>query len=428
MQIIYNLFGIPLQYLLFHLLGLFNQKIRAGIQGRRHLFPELTSALSEFKNNSPRIWIHNSSLGEYEQARPVIIRLKEKFPNCVVIVSFFSPSGYDQIQGRDLPDYVTYLPFDSKRNARKYLGIVNPDIAIVIRHDFWPNHLWALQNQNIPSVLVNCNFRDRWFYKVPFLLPVLRKMFEVFDLVMLINDEVKAVCDRYQLSHIPNMVTGDTKYDQVIQRAQKADKEAKDLFQLKGNRKGIVVGSSWPEDEAIILPAVKQLKEKGYKIWIVMVPHEPSDSAVEQLIKKCETAGLSTLSYSEFLDGVQNKADILIIDQIGLLASLYQLGEIAFVGGGFATGLHNVLEPAAHGIAVLFGPLYHHFNEAVRMVEAGVGISVTDQKALFHILDELFGHPEKLQELGKKARAVVDKNVGATDRIVEQLAGLIEKC
>lgn len=427
MQIIYNLFGIPFLYVLFHLFGLFNAKIRKGIQGRHNLFSELNLALSKFKEKSPRIWIHNSSLGEYEQARPVIIKLKEKYPDCIVIVSFFSPSGYEQIQQRDLPDYVTYLPFDSKPNARKFIDMIKPDIAIVIRHDFWPNHLWELKRKKIPSVLVNCNLRDRWFYRIPVLSLIFRKMFEVFRLVLLISDEVKGVCDQYHFSHIPNRVTGDTKYDQVIQRAQKADKEAKALLPLKGDRKGIVVGSCWPEDEAVLLPTLSQLKIKGYQIWTVMAPHEPGEFEVEQLIKRCESEKLSTLKYSAYLDGEQRQSDVLIVDRIGLLASLYQLGEIAFVGGGFATGLHNVLEPAAHGIAVLFGPLYHNFNEAVRLVEAGVGISVSDQETLFQRLDDLFGHPEKLQALGQKARAVVDINVGATDRIVEELIGLIEK-
>lgn len=426
MQIIYNILGIPFQYFLFHFLGLFNVKIRKGIRGRKNLFSDLNASLSGLSSKSPRIWIHNSSLGEYEQARPIIIKLKEKYSDCIVVVSFFSPSGYDQIQNRDLADYVTYLPFDSKSNARKFIDIVKPDIAIVIRHDFWPNHLWELKKRKIQSVLVNCNLRDRWFYGVPLLNTIFRKIFEVFSLVLMISDEVKAVCDQYHFSHIPNVMTGDTKYDQVIQRAQKADKEAKALLSLKKDRAGIVVGSSWPEDEAVLLPTLSQLKEKGYFLWTVIAPHEPGDLAIDQLIKKCEAQRLTSLKYSEFINGKREETDILIIDRIGILASLYQLGEIAFVGGGFATGLHNVLEPAAHGKAALFGPLYHDFNEAVRMVDAGVGLSVKDQDDLFQKLDNLFGNPEKLHELGQKARAVVDKNVGATARIVEQLVELIE--
>ncbi len=428
LKIIYNIIIIPLQFLLFYGMMPFHRKIRKGIAGRKNLFEMLDAEWRSYKKRTLKIWIHNSSLGEFEQARPLILKFKEQYPDCAVLITFFSPSGYNQVKDSDAADYITYLPFDSVANMRRLIQIVKPDLLLVIRHDFWPNMLWTAQKTGIPTALINCHLRESAYFRVPGFLSLIRRFYRVFDHVYFISDEVKQVCDKYKLIHSKQSITGDTKYDQVVQRARKAEKEANALKILKKNRKGFVVGSCWPEDEFIILPVLSRLKSEGHPIWTVLVPHEPGEVAVRKLEKDCQDAGLSSLKYSDFADkNVQKETDILIVDRIGLLASLYDLGAIAYVGGGFATGLHNVLEPAALGKAVLFGPLFNKFTEATGLVDEGVGIPVRNEDDLYEQLHLFFSDSETALSMGNKAETFVKKNVGATERIMEKMISLINE-
>ena len=423
--LLYNIIAVPFMWIAFRILALQNAKIRKGIEGRKSLFDKLESELKKFPENKPRFWIHNSSMGEFEQAKPLIRELKNRLPHCVILVTFFSPSGKEYVKDDHGADILSYMPFDTYLRARRFVALMKPNAAIVIRHEFWPNHLCALKREGIPSVLINASIRHEHTFRYPFILSVYRFLFGCFDAALSVSQETIDIINKYRLCHGTAEVAGDTRYDQVVQRARDAEPVVAPLRQFKGRRSCFVAGSTWPSDEAVLFPALVRLKDRGLLPWVILVPHEPTEEHLEQAEKTLHKSGFSTLRFSDIGKKDAAGCDILLVDRIGLLASLYALGELAFVGGGFGPGVHQVLEPAAFGLAVFYGPRSTNSYEASQLQKRGVGFVVRDTDALSNQLIRFFQNPKQMENLGQKAAAIVKENLGASQRIVTCLEQML---
>ena len=418
---LYNILGVSLLRLGIIIGGLMNSKIRQGIRGRKHLFTELEQAMNLLPKEGPRFWFHSSSMGEFEQAKPLIAKIKERFPQGSVSVRIFSPSVLDNVRECPGGDYVCYIPFDSKKKAHRFISIIRPDVAIMVRHDLWPNHLCELKKQGIPSVLVNCSVRPPSDYRFPLIILLNRFLYRYFDLILTVSPESKILCETHGLARGSVDVVGDTRYDQVIRRANEAEQIVAPLRELKGKRMGFVMGSTWPSDEEVLLDALVRLYKKDIKVWVVLVPHEPIEERLIQIEQQISGLGFRTYRLSDVETDESRDGDVLIVDRVGMLASLYALGELSFVGGGFGPGIHNVLEPAAQGKIVFFGPRCKNSYEAGLLDRRGVGIIVNNGDELFQHLYSLLNDTRRMIELGKTAARIVEENAGATQRIVDHL-------
>lgn len=422
---IYNIFIVPLVWLVFYVMALWNIKIRTGIQGRKNLFKKLTSELARFNTDAPRFWIHNSSMGEFEQSRPLIRAIKTKFPESVILVTFFSPSGLENVKDDQDADILSYIPFDSFFQARRFVRLVRPKAAIVIRHEFWPNHLCVLKHEGIPSILVNASIRHEKTFQYPFVLPSQRFVFGCFDAILSVSQETLDIIKQYRLNKGHCELVGDTRYDQVVQRAREAEPIVAPLRHLKTDRYCFIAGSTWPADEDVVIPVLAKLKSERILPWTVLVPHEPTEYHLTQVESSLTNLKLTSCRFSKLNSDALTPCDVLLVDQIGILASLYALGNIAFVGGGFGAGVHQVLEPAAFGLAVFYGPKSTNSYEASRLQKQGVGFVVDNSDKLYKLITSFLLKPKNMEAVGKKAAQIVNLNVGASYRIVEYLENII---
>lgn len=424
--ILYNYIGLPVIILGTRLAALFNGKIRRGLEGRKSGLEQLATEVTKW-GESRRFWIHNSSMGEFEQAKPIVSELKNRYPGCRVIVTFFSPSGYDHVHNYKEADFLTYLPVDTKRNIHKFIDLVQPDAALVIRHDFWPNHLSIVKNRGIPLLLVNSSIRHHKTLKLPLVLQANRLLYGCFDEILTVSDEAVSSIKEFKLSSGKVSSVGDTRYDQVVIRAKTAEEIVAPLRRLKGKKTGFVMGSTWPSDEAVLLDALCRIKKDGLLPWMVMVPHEPVEEHLKQLEERLAACDMKSHRLSQVESEGMEADEVLIVDRIGILASLYALGEITFVGGGFGPGVHSVLEPAALGKVVLYGPRSTNSFEAGQLAEKGVGFVIEDSEHMYDKLHKFFQDSKKLKELGNRAADLVGANVGATRRIGDHLDIWIRK-
>ncbi len=423
---IYNVIAVPVLYTGFYFISLFHKKIRKGIRVRKNLFQDLEKRVQSLETKGPRFWIHNSSMGEFEQAKPLIEALKQHFPDGNVIVSFYSPSGFENVQDYPHADILCYLPFDSYRKARRFVMTIQPDVAVMVRHDLWPNHLWRLKMENIPAILINCSVRPKYWYHLPFLSAASRSFFKYFNSVLAISQETKFYWNRFRLGFQEVKVVGDTRYDQVVKRAKEAEKTVAPLRQLKRQRKCVVFGSTWPLDEDVIFDAMRHLYETKADLWIVIVPHEPIKEHLTQIRERLNQMNIRFVFFSQIEKYPEMDIDVLVVDRIGILASLYALGDLTFVGGGFGPGVHSVLEPAAFGKVVIYGPKHTNSYEAVQLKKRGVGLEVKSGDELFMLILYFLKNAQRLSELGEKAAALVRENVGATERIVKIIEATIQ--
>ena len=426
MHTLYRIIFLPAFFVGVRGLGLFHKKIRQSIKGRKHLFSILDDAQRGLPPGVLRFWIHNSSMGEFEQAKPLIRGLKRRFPDAVVVVSFLSPSGFDHVHQSDDIDLICYIPFDTKRNAKRFLDLIQPDVVVVVRHDIWPNHLRECMKRGIPTLLVNSSINPRFRDRIPPKLWIHRYLFRHFSSILTVSEESMAFTRANRLGNGEVISVGDTRYDQVVTRARQAESVVATLQKIKSERICVVAGSTWPSDEEVLLNALYPIYREGVNLWTVLVPHEPSPDHIEGLEIRCSRMSLQSCRLSELKskEGLR-RFDILIVDRIGILASLYALGDITYVGGGFGVGIHNVLEPAAHGRVVFFGPHCRKSYEAGLLRSRGVGWVVKNDEELNSALRTLLEKPERMTTLGQRAGKLVEEHVGATQRIIDHVDRLL---
>ena len=364
--------------------------------------------------NAKYIWFHASSLGEFEQGRPMMEKIKAEHPEYKILLTFFSPSGYEVRKNYNGADVICYLPFDTPYRVKKFLNLANPSIAVFIKYEFWGNYLQELKHRNIPVYIISSIFRrDQLFFQW-FGYPY-RKMLYCFTHLFVQDDRSAALLKEFGLTNVT--VTGDTRFDRVLDvRNQARELSPVEHFVCEGGKEKrltLVAGSSWPQDEEILIPYFNEHPE----MKLIIAPHEIHREHlmyIESLLKR-PSVRLSDVFHDQSL--AEGK-DCLIVDSFGLLSSIYRYGTIAYIGGGFGAGIHNTLEAAVYGIPVLFGPKYQKFKEAKDLIKVGGGFSVSDKQSFCEKMDELLTYHEVLEAAGESAGQFVNGNAGATDKIL----------
>lgn len=413
MKWIYRI-GIFFARLLLLLGGPFIPKIRHFSSGRKDLFQKIKEFRS--KNSGTLAWFHVASLGEYEQARPVIAELKNIKPDQLIAVSFFSPSGYDHVVKKPQAnvDFITYLPIDSKKQAEKFVDLLNPDIVFFVKYDLWHHHIMAVKSREIPLFLFSAAFRPDqiYFKRAGFFREILVQFDYIFTQNQSTLDLLKSI-DYQEAS-----VAGDTRFDRVAETASNY-REFPDLAKWVGGKPTVVAGSVWQEDMDLLIPLINS--NPGYK-WII-APHDLSPDSMNRWSKQLSP---TSSRYSQWDSDVS--PDVIFIDNIGMLSSLYQLAKVAYVGGAFGKGLHNILEPMGFGIPVIFGKLKKtaKFPEATESQLKGCGFEVNDVESLKSIFKEL-ENPEVYNLSANSAKDWVKINIGAAARIIKKVEELVSR-
>jgi 3-deoxy-D-manno-octulosonic-acid transferase len=417
-KLFYNIAVVPVGWFLFRLLGLFSAKVRRGIAGRRGLFEKLAADAGRLRPGSKRVWFHSSSMGEFEQARPIIAELVKRRPDIDIIISFFSPSGYDHSLTYRNAAIITYLPFDSASNAGAFIDCIRPDAAVMVRYDVWPNHLWALKKRGIPVFIANATFR---MTAVRRFLPVrsfYRSLYEAMEYILTVSDRDREAFSSLGLKKPVVGRIGDTRFDQVSQRSiESRNRHVLPPGVFEGKRI-VVAGSSWPEDEEHLIPAFLELREAFSDLLLILVPHEPTLEHLERA--EFMVNGICPSIRFSNVAGYSGER-VIIVDSIGVLMAMYQYAHVAYVGGSFRQGIHNVLEPAVYGIPVIFGPKHQNSQEASALVECGGAVVGNDAGEISAHLRRFFGSERERSVAGAACESFVAANVGATSRFLSYL-------
>ena len=418
-RLAYNALALPFLWCALHVLSLFSQKVRRGINGRTTLFDDLAQKVKRLPQGR-RIWFHSSSMGEFEQAKPIIAALKRKDPRVTIIVSFFSPSGFEHSQSYPLADLITYIPFDTARNARRFLELLRPDIAIMVRYDVWPNHLWELRRRGIPTLIANATLRTTSLRLRGPIRSFHSLLYDQLTAIHTVSEADAAAFRRFGTTRPDVRVIGETRYDQVVQRSESAKATRLLPSAITRRKKVLVAGSTWPEDEEAFLPAVRRLAQRDPDVLLVLVPHEPTVQTLERLESALATLRLRSIRFSH-LQGYSEEP-VILVDSIGILMALYRYAQVAFVGGSFKQGIHNVLEPAVYGIPVVYGPKHTNSQEAVELARRGGGVVVSNHVDCYRALSKLLHRSEAQRKAGAICLKLVKENMGATDRILDYLS------
>ncbi|MEP0711084.1 glycosyltransferase N-terminal domain-containing protein [Algoriphagus sp.] len=411
MKLIYRV-GIFLARLLLLLAGLFIPKIRHFSSGRKNLFQRL----EEFRLKYPGklAWFHVASLGEYEQARPVIAELKRVHPDYLIAVSFFSPSGYDHVTKKPQPqvDFITYLPLDSKRQADRFVKSLTPSIAFFVKYDLWYHHIRAVKASQIPLFLFSASFRSEQIYFKSD--GFFRNILFQFDHIFTQNETTLELLRSINYQQVS--IAGDTRFDRVAETARNY-KEYPDLARWLGDKPVVVAGSVWQEDMELLIPLMNS--HPDYR-WIIA----PHDLSPEPMKRWTEQLKLKSTRFSQW--DSDDSPDVIFIDNIGMLSSLYQFARVAYVGGAFGKGLHNILEPIGFGIPVIFGKLEKvaKFPESAVSQERGCSFEVKDADSLKLVFMKL-EQPVVYEQSAAAARSWVEVNIGAAERIINKVEELI---
>ena len=376
------------------------------VSGRAETFQHLSS----IKKEDRTIWFHVASLGEFEQAIPIIESTKESWQDHKIIVTFFSPSGYEIRKNSKLADVICYLPFDTKANMRNFVELVHPEIAIIVKYEFWPNLLSQLKKQAIPTILVSGIFRkNQIFFKSTG--KWMRKSLTAFDHFFVQDMASKKLLESIDFTTIS--MTGDTRFDRVSKILEQ-DNTLPFISEFKNNQYTIVAGSTWREDEELLVNYINN--SSGEKF--IIAPHIVDTTSIQKLKGSFKK---NTILYSEKNGKNLSEYTVFIIDTIGLLTKIYSYADAAYVGGGFRTGLHNILEPATFGIPIVIGSEYSKFKEAIDLVNLKGCVSVQNQSAFSSTLRMLKNDVNYRKEMGKVNKTYIKKNIGATAQIMHYI-------
>ena len=403
----YNLL-VHLAGFLLKIVALFSPKIKLFVEGRKTVFATLSSKISV---TDKTIWFHAASLGEYEQGLPVMEKIKEKFPNHKIIVTFFSPSGYEVRKNNTVADVTVYLPLDTKSNAQQFLKLTHPEMAFFIKYEYWPNYLNELQKQNVKTYLISGIFREKQsFFK--WYGGFYRNALKSFHYFFVQNESSKKLLQSIGFNHVK--VSGDTRFDRVVAILER-NNSLDFIEQFKNDTTTIVIGSSWPKDEELLIHYINH--SQGVKF--IIAPHNIKAEQIQQL-KQSITK--KTVLFSEKENQNLAEFDVFIIDTIGILTKIYSYADIAYVGGGFGNpGVHNLLEPATFGVPIVIGPNYTHFAEATALVNLNGCLSITNQSELKQAFDVLLQNEDERLEKGHICATFVQMNKGATDLILNHI-------
>lgn len=411
MYAIYNLI-VSTSWLVLRLLAKVNTKLSLFVKGREHTLGIIRKNISK---SDPVIWVHAASLGEYEQGLPLLELLKLRYPEHKLLLTFFSPSGYEVKKNTPAADVVTYLPMDTKKHVREFLDLVDPKLVLFIKYEIWPNYLSALKERNVPTLLVSALFKKEQIY-FKWYGRFMRNALNTFNTFYVQDKNSKSLLKTIGFNNCT--VTGDTRLDRVS-KILDADNTLEFMDEFITESHCLVAGSTWPEDEKLLVAYIN-LSTSDMKFVIAPhnIKHEHSRRLKDSITKP-------TLLYSEKKGKNLQDSQVLIVDTIGLLTKIYSYASIAYVGGGFATGLHNTLEPAVFGIPVITGPKYKGFKEAEDLIALGGILAVNSQTALNQTINKLRSDKNSRTVSGKKNSDYISKNKGASIRIMEDITNLL---
>jgi 3-deoxy-D-manno-octulosonic-acid transferase len=408
MFFIYNFISIIASQIV-KILALFSPKMKLFVNGRKIVFSTLQSKISP---TDKTIWFHAASLGEYEQGLPVIEKVKIKYPSHKIIITFFSPSGYEVRKNNTVADVTVYLPLDTKSNAKEFIKLAHPEMAFFIKYEFWPNYLNELKKQKIKTYLISGIFREnQMFFK--WYGSFYRNALKTFDYFFVQNEKSKKLIQSIGYTNVK--ISGDTRFDRVVAILER-DNSLDFIEEFKDNKITIVIGSSWPKDESLLIDYINNSSEN---VKFIIAPHNILQSTIINLqssIKK------NTVLFSEKENQNLSEFNVFIIDTIGILTKIYSYADIAYVGGGFGNpGVHNILEPATFGLPIVIGPNYSHFAEATALVNLEGCISISNAIELKETFDLLLQNEDERIEKGHICSTFVQMNKGATDKIINHL-------
>ena len=401
---IYNL-GIHIYQLGIRLAGLFSDKPAKMVKGHREANDLLKSKIDR---NARYIWFHAASLGEFEQGRPLIERIRQEYPQYKILQTFFSPSGYEVRKNYEGADIVCYLPMDTPGNAKKFINLVNPCMVFFVKYEFWKNYLNILYNKGVPVYSVSSIFRPnqiffRWYGKG------YQQVLKTFEHLFVQNEESKKLLANIGVMN--TTVVGDTRFDRVLDICAAA-KQLPLVQKFKGDALTFVAGSSWGPDEDIFIKYFNAHPE----MKLIIAPHVVNDSHMKEIVSKLQRP---CIRYTQATEENVQQADCLIIDCYGLLSSIYRYGEISYIGGGFGVGIHNVLEAAVYGIPVIFGPNNKKFREAQHLLANKGGFEVNGYEDFEVLMDKFLTDEAYLQASGQAAGDYVKNNSGAMEKIMD---------
>jgi 3-deoxy-D-manno-octulosonic-acid transferase len=414
MSCLYNIF-IQLYSFGIRVASLFDRKAKTWMTGRKDIFRRICEALeSESHGNDRKIaWFHCASLGEFEQGRPVIEAFRQQKPDYRIFLTFFSPSGYEIRKNYDKADHVFYLPADTPANARKFIELVNPAIVFFIKYEYWFNYMEVLHDRKIPLYVVSAIFRpDHVFFKRygSWFLERIRQV----EWFFLQDQESAKMLMKAGITSFS--VTGDTRFDRVEAISRKV--QAFPLIEeFCGESDVILAGSTWPEDEEILFPMIYK---SDASLKFIIAPHEIHASRISSIISRLK---IPALKYSETIGANMQDFRILVVDSMGILAHLYRYAFVAFIGGGFGGGIHNILEAAAFGVPVMFGPNYQKFREAKELIIAGGAFTVSEANQVIQLVNHFLANPESYHKSAATCAKYVQENRGATEKIMEKING-----
>ncbi len=423
-KLLYNLVAMPLMLVGLLAAGLFSPKVRRGIKGRLGEGERLRLAASRCRSASKRVLIHCASAGELEGAIPLMDELAE-LEDVDILLSYYSPSAVERAMKLTQPRDHFYLPVDSRKRVKRLYDVLAPDLVVFMKHDIWPNMVWEGKRRGVPVALVNGNFRpDSKRLKraaIPFGRSVLPHLAAIYAVA---RDDAKRF--QFLAGDGPVVeVAGDTRFDRVRQRALQGHEDQGALSKRLRDASVIVAGSTWPGDEKLLLPAFADLKQEKADALLMLVPHEPTADRIRHLLKSCEERGWVVATLSEAEAGVPI-TDVLLVDRVGVLAGLYGLGSIAYVGGGFGDGVHSVIEPAVFGLPVLFGPRHLMSHEARDLLKLGGARCVENEDQLTIAMRDALFQGEASRQMGEAAADYVQQRAGVARRIAAHLALLAE--
>jgi len=409
MHTIYNI-AIHLASFGLKVVALFNKKMKLFVDGRKDVFETLQQKIS---SSDKTIWFHCASLGEFEQGVPIMEEMKKLKPNHKIVVSFFSPSGYEIKKNTPLADAVVYLPMDTPTNARRFIAAINPSLALFVKYEFWPNYLFELQKKNIPTLLVSGVFRENQIFFKSY-GGFIRKALSSFDHFFVQDENSATLLKSIDFKNVT--ISGDTRFDRVSHQIE-MNNTLKFAEEFKGNSLCIVCGSTWPEDESVLLDFINLAPEN---VKFIIAPHKIEAGKIEDFKEKLSAQ--KVILHSQKDDVNLSEYSVLIIDCIGLLTKLYSYADIAYVGGAMGkTGLHNILEPATFGIPIIIGHNYDEFPEAIRLQSLAGLFSIQNALECSKILEKLITKSNFRDKTGMIAGHFVNQNTGSTLQIINYI-------
>ncbi len=409
MQFLYNILIFKAS-LVLKIIAIFNKKIKLFVDGRKETFTKLKQHINK---TDKVIWMHCASLGEFEQGRPILEKLKEKHPTKKLVLTFFSPSGYEVRKNYKEADVVCYLPLDSAKNAKKFLNIVHPETAIFVKYEFWPNLLKELKIRNIDTILISGIFRkDQAFFK--WYGSFMQKALSSFSYFFVQDKLSETLLKSIRIEHVSTC--GDTRFDRVYE-ITKQDNQLDFVSKFKNNCYTLVAGSTWKEDEELLVNYINSSASEKEKF--IIAPHNINEKEIQELKNSISK---KVVLFSENGEKKLEAYQVFIIDTIGILTKVYSYADIAYVGGGYTkSGVHNVLEPATFGIPIIIGPNYSKFIEVKELVDREACFSVNNSQKLSVLLSSFFIDKIKRLETGSRALNYVINKTGATTKILKYL-------